>query len=378
MSPGRRSDRSAAPASPPEPGLVMALLDWFDRRERDVPWRDESDPYRIWVGEVMAQQTRIDTVRRYYADFLEVFPDVGSLAAAPLDAVLKAWEGLGYYARARNLHRAAARVVAEHGGRLPDDVGSLRALPGIGRYTAAAVASLAFGRAEPAVDGNVRRVLSRLLDEPEPGPGRLENALRGWIGQRPRRAADLNQAVMDLGEAVCTPRAPACDRCPLAGGCLALARGTVGERPRPRRRGPRPHRDVAVGLVRDARGRVLIQRRPPEGLLGGLWEFPGGKVEPEETPAETVRRELREELGIEVRPGDLLARVEHAYSHFRITLHAHEAELLEGTPRPREATAWTWAEVPRLGEYAFPAATLRVIEALAPGARRALCGRRPD
>lgn len=349
----------ALPAS-----LLPPLLGWFGNRTRDVPWRGETDPYRIWVGEIMAQQTRIETVREYYGAFLRRFPDVATPAAAPLDAVLKAWEGLGYYARARNLHRSARRIVEAHDGRLPDDVAALRSLPGVGRYTAGAVASLAFGRPEPAVDGNARRVLCRLLDAPAPAARTLEDALRGLILRRPERAADVNQAIMDLGGAVCTPRTPSCGRCPVSESCLARARGTVGERPRPRRRGPVPHRDVAVGIVRDESGRLLIQRRPPEGLLGGLWEFPGGKVESEETPLEAVRRELREELAIEVRPGALVARVDHAYSHFRVTLHAHEAERLGGTPRPTSATAWTWATLSDLEAYAFPAASLRVIEAL--------------
>ena len=226
------------------------------------------------------------------------------------------------------------------------------------------MASLAFGHPEPAVDANARRVLARLLDSASPSRAELEDVARSLLRLRPGRAAALNQALMDLGAAVCTPRRPACPECPLAPGCAARSRGTAELRPAPTPRPAVPHRDVAVGIVRDPQRRVLIQRRPPEGLLGGLWEFPGGKLEEGEDACGAVRRELREELGIEVRPGRLVARVEHAYSHFRITLHAHKATWLSGEPRPRSATAWAWVAVEELGDYAFPAANGRVIEAL--------------
>ena len=370
--------------------LAAALLAWFHARSRDVPWRDEADPYRIWVAEVMAQQTRIDTVRSYWAPFLERFPDVEALAGAELDEVLKAWEGLGYYARARRLHRAAREVVAEYGGELPEEPARLRELPGVGPYTAGAIASLAFGRAEPAIDGNVRRVLCRLFDLADPPPAELEGRARALLEARPARPdrdpgeadrggrsragsgagspGDLNQALMDLGSEVCNPRSPDCPVCPVRDACLALERGTVGARPAPRSRGPVPHHDVATAVVWRG-GRVLITRRPPEGLLGGLWEFPGGKVEEGESPRAAARRELREELGIEIETGEPLGRVDHAYSHFRITLHAFHARLVSGEPQPREADAMAWAAPEELGDYAFPAANLRLIERLRAGGR---------
>ncbi|HKK26640.1 MAG TPA: 8-oxo-dGTP diphosphatase MutT [Gemmatimonadota bacterium] len=368
--PGRGVPADREPAA-----LAAALLAWFDARSRDVPWRDEADPYRIWVAEVMAQQTRIDTVRAYWAPFLERFPDVEALAGAELDEVLKAWEGLGYYARARRLHRAAREVVADYGGELPGEPERLRELPGIGPYTAGAIASLAFGRAEPAIDGNVRRVLCRLFDLPDPGRAELEERARALLraggargGPARGRPGDLNQALMDLGSGVCTPRGPDCAVCPVRDACRALERGTVGIRPEPRSRGPVPHHDVATAVVW-REGRVLITRRPPEGLLGGLWEFPGGKVEEGETPRQAARRELWEELGIEIETGEALGRVEHAYSHFRITLHAFHARLVSGEPQPREADALAWAAPEALGDYAFPAANLRLIERLRAGGR---------
>lgn len=344
--------------------LADSLLAWYRPGDRDVPWRRSRDPYRIWIGEVMAQQTRIGSVLRYYDRFLERFPSPEALADASLDEVLKEWEGLGYYARARRLRAAACEVVRRYGGTLPDEPGQLETLPGIGPYTAGAIASLAFGRDEPAVDGNVRRLLSRLFDLARPTPPTLESTARGLIEARPGRAAEINQAMMDLAATVCTPRRPGCGTCPLASCCRALAKGRVHERPPRRSRAPLPHQAVGVGVVwRDRQ--VLIARRPPAGLLGGLWEFPGGKLEAGESAADAVKRELMEEIGIEVAVGELIDRVDHAYSHFRVTLHFHRATHLSGEARPRAATEVRWVEPRSLGEYAFPAASLGVVGRLA-------------
>ena len=353
-------------------GTARLLLEWFRTRQRDVPGRNESDPYRVWVAEVMAQQTRISTVIPYYESFLERFPDVETLAASSLDDVLKAWEGLGYYGRARNLHRAAGEVRERYGGRLPEDADALRSLPGIGAYTAGAIASIAFGKPEPAVDGNVRRVLSRLYDLENPTPGCLDALSRDLIAEAGGAAGPLNQALMDLGSSVCTARAPDCDECPIARHCLALQSGTVALRPVRRRRPPLPHQDIAAALV--WRGpRLLIARRPEDGLLGGLWEFPGGKVETGETPAEAARREVLEELGVEVEIVGEVAKVQHAYSHFRITLHLFHARWIEGDPAISESRAGSprWVLPGELARYAFPAANQAVIRRLVGGEERA-------
>lgn len=358
-----REDERRGSAGSPE-RTADALLGWYRGRERDVPWRDEDEPYRIWVAEVMAQQTRLSTVREYWPDFIERFPDLRALAAADRQEVLKAWEGLGYYARARRLHAAAREVVERYDGDVPRDPERLRELPGIGPYTAGAVASMAFGRAEPAVDGNTRRVLSRLFDLPDPSSGQLEAAARRLLEARPGDPAALNQALMDLGGEICTPTSPSCDLCPVAEECLARARGTVDQRPPSRSRGPLPHHRVALGLVRKE-GKLLVQRRPPEGLLGGLWEFPGGKVEEDEEPREAVRRELREELAIEVEVGRALEPVDHAYSHFRVTLLPFRARLVSGSPRARSAEEWRWAGPAELEELAVPTANRRILEQVA-------------
>ena len=353
-------------------GAAGRLLQWFRPRQRAVPGRNESDPYRIWVAEVMAQQTRISTVVPYYESFVERFPDVETLAASSLDDVLKAWEGLGYYGRARNLHRAAAEVTARYGGRLPEDVASLRSLPGIGAYTAGAIASIAFGRPEPAVDGNVRRVLSRLFDLEQPSPGRLDELSRELIGEAGGRAGSLNQALMDLGSSVCTPRSPRCDACPVEVDCLAFRHGTVALRPPRRRRAPLPHKDIAAALVWQG-PRLLIARRPEEGLLGGLWEFPGGKVEAGETPADAARREVWEELGVRVEVLDEVATIQHAYSHFRITLHLFHARWVAGDSTVGEDPAGSprWVLPAELGRFAFPAANHDVVQRLVSGRERA-------
>ncbi len=346
--------------------IANRLLEWGAGQRRDLPWRSERDPYRVWVAVVMLQQTRRQTVAAYYRRFLARFPTVGDLARADVGQVLKVWEGLGYYARARHLHAAARRVVAEHGGQLPSDAAALRALPGIGDYTAGAILSLAFGADVPALDGNAYRVLCRLFAV-EDDPRRAGTRRRLWAlaeGLLPRgQAGPFNVALMDLGATVCVPRAPRCHLCPVAAFCAARRRGLEGELPvRPPRR-ELPHYDVTAGVIwRD--GRVLIAQRPAEGMLGGLWEFPGGKCEDGETLPDCLRREIREELGIEIAVGAPLTVVRHAYSHFRITLHAFTCRHLSGEPRALGCAAWRWVRPDELHDFAFPVTDQRIIAVL--------------
>ena len=356
---------------------ARGLLDWFVSRDRDVPGRGETDPYRIWVCEVMAQQTRIATVRERLPEFLATYPTLESLAGSDLDDLLRAWEGLGYYARARNLRLAAQQLVERREFELPDNVSALRQLPGIGPYTAGALASIAFGHPEPAVDGNARRVLSRLFDLAEPKLSGLEACARQLIEEvdsdlragESSRAGILNQALMDFGGAVCTPRSPGCEECPLAQDCLALQRGTVPDRPPRRRRAVLPHHDIAVALIWDS-GRLFIQRRPVDGLLGGLWEFPGGKVEPGESPRQAAVREVVEETGMSIRLTGPAGVVDHAYSHFRITLHAFHAERSGGRaaaqirePAGRGQRS-RWVLPAELDGFAFPTANRKLLVSL--------------
>ena len=339
--------------------VAAALLRWFDGRERDIPWRGTSDPYPLLVAEVMAQQTRIETAIPFHRRFLARFPDVDALAAADEDEVLKLWEGLGYYARARNLRRAARAVIAEHGGRFPETARELRRLPGVGPYTAGALASLAFGRPEPAVDGNARRVLSRLHDLETPTASSLEDRARALLRTVPQRPGAFNQALMDLGSAVCTPRRPRCGECPLADHCLARRRGTITLRPPARARAPQPERCEAAAVVRRD-DRILVLRRPADGLLGGLWDFPSVPHTSPGSPRRALAEGLWAQFGLECRVGGEIRTLTHAFSHFRLRLTVHAAAWQAGEVRARRAHRWaTRADLARL---ALPVYQRRLVD----------------
>jgi A/G-specific adenine glycosylase len=314
----------------------------------------------------MLQQTQVATAAPYYERFIRRFPDVRKLAAAPLDRVLKAWEGLGYYSRCRNLHRAAKFLVEDFNGKLPESPEELRKLPGIGRYTAGAISSIAFGRREPVLDGNVIRVLCRLF-RIRANPKSAASQKKLWRlaeALLPKRNAGLfNQAMMDLGATVCTPRRPRCDACPVRRHCLAFARGEQEKLPTKSRRPALPHYDIAAGVIRRG-GKILIARRRESGLLGGLWEFPGGKREAGESLEECVAREIKEEVGIEVRVLRPLATVRHAYSHFRVTLHFFDCRWRRGRARPIGCDDCRWVSRDEIRDYAFPAANKGIIEEL--------------
>lgn len=352
--------------------LAEELLGWYTSRRRDLPWRRTRDPYAIWVAEVMLQQTRVETVVPYYRRWMERYPDLRRLARSTEGEVLAAWEGLGYYRRALQLRRAAQVIVEEHGGRLPKTADGLRCLPGVGPYTAAAIAAIAFGQDEIAVDGNLRRVLARLMD--------LETDVRSPAGERQLvrwarrhlpsgKASEFNQALMDLGAMVCLPRQPRCDVCPLRRHCQARRRGVQAERPVRRTRPPSPRRIATAAVIRRS-GRVLIGRRPEGGLLGGLWEFPGGKCRRGESLTACLRRELREELEIEVAVGDSLGVFDHAYTHFRVRVHAFECRILGGSLRAAEHTAIRWPRPSALGRYPMGKVARRIARrAAAPSPR---------
>jgi A/G-specific adenine glycosylase len=327
--------------------IRTALLEFYDATARDLPWRRTRDPYAIWISEVMSQQTRIDTVMPYYQRWMLRFPDVATLANAADDDVLKAWEGLGYYSRARNLHAAARAVRERHGGSLPDSYAALRDLPGVGDYTAGAVASIAFGAAEPAVDGNARRVLARLLDEPAPSAGRLRAVAAALVCTE--RPGAFNQALMELGATVCTPRSPSCDACPLASCCAARAAGTQAERPRPKKAAAVPSFDIATLILRSSDDRVLLRRRPARGLLAGLWSFPGRELVAGESAAGAVIDLVGSIVGREPDSAIFAGCIEHAFSHRRERYACHVVRCdepsgdlsVEGEWIGRDATALT-------------------------------------
>jgi len=342
------------------------LLAWYSRHGRDLPWRRTRDPYRILVSEMMLQQTQVTRVLEYYGRFLEIFPDIGSLAEAPLDRVLKAWEGMGYYARARNLHRAAGMIVDQHEGRVPAELDTLQTLPGVGYNTAASVASLAHGRHWPVLDGNAVRVLSRVFrisggPRTAAGKKRLITLARELVPGG--KIAPFNQAIMDLGSQVCRPADPRCPDCPLKEICGGRAAGDPTRYPRKKKRKPRPHYDVTAGIIWKDR-RLLIARRRPDDLLGGLWEFPGGKREDGESLEECLRREIREELDIAIRIDRPFMSLDHGYSHFRITLHAFHCTHLKGRPRPLGCSDVRWVRVSDLETFPLSRADRKLAAAL--------------
>jgi A/G-specific adenine glycosylase len=343
------------------------LLDWFDKNKRDMPWRQTSDPYKIWISEIMLQQTQVNTVIPYYERFLDRFPDVEQLADASQQTVLKMWEGLGYYSRARNMHKAAQEVVADFSSVFPDSYDELLQLKGIGPYTAAAVSSIAFQRQQAVVDGNVIRVLSRYY-------GIKDDVRRSKVKSNiqiiadsliPRdRPGDFNQAVMELGATICTPKNPVCDSCPLSIDCVAYKTAKTEIIPYKSPRKKIPHHHIGVGLIKDNNAKLLIALRPDDAMLGGLWEFPGGKKEKGENINKTVERELNEELGVTVAVGDKFMDLKHAYSHFKITLHAYWCTIESGTPRPKSSTKLKWVTLEEIDEYPFPKANKVLIEKL--------------
>lgn len=323
-----------------------------------MPWRETSDPYAIWVSEVMLQQTRVDTVIPYWERWLERFPTVGALAEADIDDVLKHWEGLGYYSRARNLHRAAGVVRERYEGAVPADADELRTLPGVGEYTAGAVASIAFGATEPAVDGNVRRVLSRLHDLEAPTARQLRGRAAELVPED--RPGEFNQALMELGATICTPRDPDCAACPVSAWCEARRLGVQEQRPLPRTRKPVPHEVVrTVVLVRED-GPLLMARRPPEGLLAGLWEFPGEPLPP--AVANLAARRDPQRRDRERRDPEPLESVTHTFSHRRITYDPVliRVAVLTGPHTPRETDDIRWVPPSRLHEYALPVAQQKI------------------
>ena len=345
--------------------LRSGLLEWYSIQGRDLPWRRSRDPYAIWVSEIMLQQTQVKTVIPYYDRWLAQFPTLQTLASADQQQVLKLWQGLGYYARARNLHRAAQDIVSQHHGIFPTDLPTAVSLPGIGRTTAGGILSAAFDQPTPILDGNVKRVLARLVALSVPTSKAIAQLWQLSIALLdPAHPRDFNQAWMDLGATVCLPRSPLCDRCPWQPHCCAYHQGIQTEIPMTETRAPIPRKMIGVAVIWNDAGQILIDRRKPNGLLGGLWEFPGGKVELGETIPDCIQREIQEELGIEIEVGDRLIIIDHTYSHFHVTLNVHHCKHLSGEPQPLQCDEIRWVELADLDSYPFPKANLQIIEAL--------------
>lgn len=347
--------------------MAGRLLEWYGANARDLPWRRTRDPYHIWVSEVMLQQTRVETVIPYFERWIAQFPTPEALAAAPEEQVLKAWEGLGYYTRARNLQAAVREVVARYGGEVPADPGALSRLKGVGPYTAGAILSIAFNLPVPAVDGNVLRVMARLYaiadDVSRPATRRAIEALVRAL-MPPDRAGDFNQALMDFGAVICTPRSPKCLLCPVREFCEGRKAGKEARLPvKGLAKAPRPVERVAAIIERD--GRVLIVRRPAGGLLAGLWELPGGDVPAEASPEEALRALLRDALGAEISVGEHVADETHVFTHLVWHLRCFRAWL---APRAEvaEGEGVRWVRPGELAAYAFPSIYHRIFARVFP------------
>jgi A/G-specific adenine glycosylase len=355
-----------------ERAWTSALLAWFRAGHRDLPWRRTRDPYGVWVSEVMLQQTQVATVVPFYERFMARFPTVEALAAAPTDEVLRHWAGLGYYSRVRHLQQGVREVVARHGGQVPDRVEELLRLPGVGRYTAGAIASIAYGRRAPILDGNLIRVLTRLYGlrgDPKKAPlhGTLWRLAEELIPEG--AAGDFNQALMEFGATLCTPTSPRCDVCPVDRHCEARRLGIQESLPEtPRAEPPTPLRMAAAVIWRGAA--LLLVKRPGRGEAkegerdwwAGMWQLPSGEVQPEETTAAAAARLARETVGLEVTAGEIAGVVRHGVTRYRITLEGRHCLPRAGEPRALACADWRWTRPEDTAGFALPAPQRRLME----------------
>jgi A/G-specific adenine glycosylase len=337
-------------------GVQRAMLAWYDRTRRELPWRLTRDPYAIWIAETMLQQTQVKTVLPYYRRFLKAFPSVGALDRARRDRVLALWSGLGYYRRATNLKAAARKISREHGRKLPRDFDALRSLPGIGDYTAGALMSIAFGAPYPALDGNARRVLTRVYN------AKTEQSLRQAAARLVAlsRPGDLNQALMDLGATVCLPREPRCPQCPVALRCTARRRGSIHQSaaPKPALRSV----DWPLALI-EKNGKILLRRRPAGGILPGLWEIPGGERKKNETLRAALRRHLDGAIS-EVKPQSVMGVIRHSITNRRIRAPVYRCACANKASLP--SRNWRWFPVSSLSRHPLSSLSLKAAKLIAP------------
>ena len=331
---------------------------WFKEHQRPMPWRDTNDPYKIWVSEVMLQQTQVQTVIPYFEKFIKQFPDLESLAKAGQHDLLKAWEGLGYYARARNLLSAAQLINKNHTGRIPEHATDFKQLPGVGDYISAAVLSIAFGLPMAVVDGNVKRVLARIFMINEP----VNNSSSTGIFKEKSellldkiRPGTHNQAMMELGALICKPQNPACKKCVVQQFCLSFGKNQIANYPKRTKKKPVPEYRITIGII-FKNNKFLITLRKPDGLLGGLWEFPGGKIEEDESPEQACLREIKEEVNLKVDIVSHLAQIKHAYTHFKIRMEVFICRYLAGRIKLNGPVDHRWITLNQIDEFAFPKA----------------------
>ncbi len=344
--------------------IVKPLLKWYGKNKREMPWRGSENPYYIWISEIMLQQTQVETVRPYFERFIRKFPTVSKLADADQQTVLKLWEGLGYYSRARNLHNASKLINSEYSGKLPETFDELLEIPGFGPYTSAAVASIAFHQSVPVIDGNVFRVFSRLtemsfeISKPQTRKhvfGNLEKIIPG------KNPGEFNQAIMELGALICKPKNPKCSECPVAEYCSAFLNGKTELYPIKKKVPDRPHKQIAVGIL-EKDGKILIAKRRENQMLGGLWEFPGGKVESGESLEECLVREFSEEVELSISIIGKVCEVDHAFTHFTITIHAYLCRWNSGKAKAVSGSEIKWVLPEKLNDFPFPKANKVIIE----------------
>jgi A/G-specific adenine glycosylase len=343
------------------------LLNWYVTHRRRLPWRETSDPYAIWVSEVMLQQTQVATVIPYYLRFMARFPNPGHLADADIQTVLKLWEGLGYYSRARNLHKAAGIVTSRFNGKVPDDPVAFRSLPGVGDYIAAAVLSIAFGQVRAVVDGNVKRVLSRLLEINAPvNRSGAHEIFRAPAMDLicPKQPADFNQAIMELGALVCRPKQPDCTHCPLAGPCRANRHDTIADYPKREASRKIPHRHIAIGVIRK-KGKMLVVQRQMEGFLGGLWEFPAVPADNSLADKQRFAEMIAAETGLKIAVDRQLTRIRHAYTHFTLSGDVYLCRHVAGRIRLQKARSHRWVTLRALARLPLHKANHKFMDDLA-------------
>ncbi len=335
------------------------LIQWYKKHARDLPWRKTFDPYKIWISEIMLQQTTVNAVIPYYERWISEFPNIKSVAMAPLEKILKVWQGLGYYQRAKNIYKSAQIIVRDHGGKIPQTRGELRNLPGFGPYTTGAVLSIAFDRREPIIDANVRRVVMRQLAIEGHADTSQDSRILGFLDKvmPPKGNNIFNQALMELGALVCRSREPICLFCPVKSNCLAYQKGVQEIIPTPKKKIIKDV-DVAIALI-ERDGKYFIQKRPAKGLLADLWEFPGGKVEKGESSEEALYREVKEELGVQVRAAKFVMNLVHFYTEFRVKLHVW---LCEPVSWPKEDKTHNWVTLKDISNYPMPSGSAKIVD----------------
>ena len=339
------------------------LLLWFSKSSVLYPWRGELDPYKVWLSEIMLQQTQAQTVIPYYNNWVKRFPSINTVAHADLVDILKLWEGLGYYARARNFYKASKIVVSRHSGEIPRN-DQFILLPGVGNYIDAAVRSICFDLPLPVLDANVKRVVSRLLQLPMLSSKDMA-AATDFLKQKISRRfpGNFNQSLMDLGRFVCKPSNPICKQCPISQGCLSYKHQTINLYPKKRQRKIKPTFELAVAVIWK-NDKFLVSKRKEDAMLGGLWEFPGGKIEKNEPRVDCLKREIKEELGVSINPYQHVKSIKHSYSHFSILMHAFHCNLVSGNPQPIGCEQFKWIKKGQLSSLPFPKANHKIFDSI--------------